>query len=80
MSQRHEMVGVRKLYDHFDASSVSVNIHGHDRNASVNKYLATEQQTVVNANDTWHATKGISRDVKKITTGTKKMIPVATSG
>ena len=76
VSQRHEMVGVRKLYDHFDASSVSVKIHGHDRNASVNKYLATEQQTVVNANDTWHATKGISRDIKKITTGTKKMMGV----
>ncbi|KAK3086820.1 hypothetical protein FSP39_023965 [Pinctada imbricata] len=76
VSQRHEMVGVKKLYEHFDASDVSINIHGHDRNASVNKYLATERQSVVNANDTWHATKGISREMKKITTGSKKMMGV----
>ena len=49
-SQRHEMKGVQKLYEHFEEHDVSVNIHDYDRNASVNKYLATNQPTVTNAN------------------------------
>ena len=72
ISQRHELVGVKKMYKDFDRQNVKVRIHGHDRNSSVNKYLAQEKPNVKNANDTWHATKGITKILKNITTGAKK--------
>ena len=73
VSQRHELLGSKKLYEHFDSCDVNVNIHGHDRNVSLNKHINTEQPSVTNANDTWHAAKGITKQLKVITNGTKKM-------
>ena len=72
ISQRHELVGVKNMYKDFESQNVKVRIHGHDRNSSVNKYLAQEKPNVKNANDTWHATKGITKILKNITTGAKK--------
>ena len=72
VSQRHELHGVKKMYKEFDSKKVKIRIHGHDRNSSVNKYLATEHSSVKNANDTWHATKGIVKALKAITSGPKK--------
>ena len=71
-SQRHELLGVKNIYKEFDSKNVKVRLHGHDRNASVNKYLMKEQPEVKNGNDTWHATKGIVKAFKGITTGPKK--------
>ena len=73
ISQRHELVGVKKMYQEFETKNVSVRIHGHDRNSSVNKYLSQEHNLVQNANDTWNATKGIVKALKSVTTGPKKM-------
>ena len=61
------------MYQEFETKNVSVRIHGHDRNSSVNKYLSQEHNLVQNANDTWHATKGIVKALKSVTTGPKKM-------
>ena len=72
VSQRHELYGVKKLYEDFEDYSLAINIHGHDRNASVNKYLRTSRPNVENANDTWHAAKGVSKQLKVITHGTMK--------
>lgn len=72
ISQRHELVGVKNMYKTFDSENIQIRIHGHDRNSSVNKYLAQEQPHVRNANDTWHATKGIAKIIKIITSGAKK--------
>ena len=44
-------------------------IHGHDRNISINKYLRNENPEVINANDTWHATKNVSKELKKVCSG-----------
>lgn len=76
VSQRHEIRGVENLYQHFDENDTSINIHGHDRNASVNKYLAVHQPQVTNANDTWHASKGVTKEMKKIASGPKKYMGV----
>ena len=73
VSQRHELIGAKQIYNHFEEEGVNVNIHGHDRNSSINKYLDTEQPTVTNANDTWHATKGIAKVLKAVSSGPKKM-------
>lgn len=72
VSQRHEMKGVELLYKHFDEKDVSVHIHGHDRNASVNKFLSVNKPYVTNANDTWHASKNVNKEMKKIATGPLK--------
>ena len=68
-SQRHEMYGTEKLYEFFTENNIDINVHAHDRNASINKYLADKHPNVTNANDTWHLAKGISKEVKKIANG-----------
>ena len=72
-SQRHEMLGVKRIYEHFDSQNISVERHGHDNNASVTKYVREERQPTENAKDTWHVAKGIAREAKKITSGPAKM-------
>ena len=71
-SQRHELYGVKNIYKSFESKNIKVRLHGHDRNPSVNKYLMKEHPEVKNANDTWHATKGITKVLKGITSGPKK--------
>lgn len=71
-SQRHEMIGTKRTYEYLDEKGVPVDVHAHDRNESVNKYLKTEQPNVRNANDTWHLTKGINKEIKHICSGPKK--------
>lgn len=39
VSQRHETIGTRKIYEDFDNRDISVNVHTHDRNMSINKYV-----------------------------------------
>lgn len=56
ISQRHELLGSRKLYEQFESKDINIGVHGHDRNSSLNKYLILEQPMVINTNDTWHAT------------------------
>ena len=73
ISQRHELIGVKKMNQEFDNKTVSVRIHGHDRNSSINKCLSQGHSHVQNAKDTWHATKGIVKVLKSITSGPKKM-------
>ena len=48
-SQRHEIIGVKNIYKEFESKNVKVRLHGHDRNASVNKYLLKEPPDVKNA-------------------------------
>lgn len=71
ISQRHEMFGIKKIYENLTSKNINVRIHSHDRNVSVNKYLREHQTEVSNANDTWHATKGINRELKKVCGGTR---------
>ncbi|XP_070559392.1 uncharacterized protein [Ptychodera flava] len=71
-SQRHEMAGVRRFYEWADENAVPVDIHAHDRNASVNKFIREERPETQNSNDTWHVTKQVGREVKKITSGAQR--------
>ena len=52
ISQRHELYGVKSMYKEFENKNITIRIHGHDRNSSVNKFLASEYKDVKNANDT----------------------------
>lgn len=68
-SQRHELVGVKRIYDYLDKQQCPVKTHAHDNNASVAKYIREERSPTESSKDTWHATKGIARDAKKISSG-----------
>ncbi|XP_070567203.1 uncharacterized protein [Ptychodera flava] len=71
-TQRHEMGGVRSFYQWADDNGVQIKAHAHDRNASVNKYLREQRPDVINSLDTWHVTKEIGKQLKKITGGARK--------
>lgn len=70
-SQRHELLGTKKLYENFDVKNVKIRRHGHDRNASINKFVREKQINTVNQNDTWHVSVSIEKEMKKIATGAK---------
>ena len=65
-TQRHELIGVERMYQFFDEQCVPVKNHAHDNNASVSKYVTTERSPTQNAKDTWHATKSLAKDMKDI--------------
>ncbi|XP_070556938.1 uncharacterized protein [Ptychodera flava] len=71
-TQRHEMVGMRKFYNWADEKGVPIIVHGHDNNASVNKFLREERPDTVSSNDTWHVTKAVGKEMKKISMGSNR--------
>jgi len=71
-SQRHELIGVKRIYEYFDSVCCPIDIHCHDSNSSVGKFLREERGETRRSLDTWHATKGITRGMKKIATGPNK--------
>ena len=57
-------------YDHLAEKDVSIKIHSHDRNLSINKFERDTNFTT-NQNDLWHAVKAVKKAVAKISIGTK---------
>lgn len=72
-TQRHELLGVRRIYQYLDRELCPVNVHCHDSNASVTKFIQTERPPTISTQDTWHATKNISKNIAKICKGSKKL-------
>ena len=72
VTQRHELFGIKKIYEDFDNKHVPVKVHAHDNNPSVTKFVR-ERGDTENANDTWHMSKKIAKDIRKITSGPKKL-------
>lgn len=70
VSQRHEAKGTERIYQYFTEKDVSVKVHTHDRNMSVNKMVKTTNFTV-NQNDSWHGVKSIKKAMKTISSGPK---------
>ena len=70
-TQRHERIGTKKLYSYFDDQDVSVAVHVHDRNMSINADVRTKPLTV-NQNDVWHAIKALKKSLKSVAAGAKK--------
>ncbi|KAK3099354.1 hypothetical protein FSP39_003212 [Pinctada imbricata] len=69
VTQRHEMIGTRRVYQKLAEGDVSVRVHTHDRNMSVNKYVREEQKDTINQNDTWHGVKSLKKALTKISSG-----------
>jgi hypothetical protein len=70
-SQKHETLGVTKILKHFDDEQVPIINFIHDDNRSVSKVLREQAPDICDNKDTWHATKGIARNIRKLTSGTK---------
>lgn len=71
VSQRHEKFGTVKIYDHLAEQDVSIKVHSHDRNLSINKFVKDTRETT-NQNDLWHAVKSLKKSINNISAGTKK--------
>ena len=72
-SQRHEKLGTEKVYTYLDSQDVSVAVHAHDRNTSINKFVREKQPLTRNQNDTWHSVKSLKKELSKIGAGPKKL-------
>ena len=70
VSQRHERMGTEKIYNYLHEKDVEVNVHCHDRNLSINKYVRDSTEAV-NQNDTWHCVKSVKSALRNVSTGTK---------
>lgn len=68
ISQRHEKVGTGRIYPHLREKGVSINIHTHDRNLSINKFVRESGDTI-NQNDAWHGVISIKVKMKKVSSG-----------
>ena len=68
VSQRHEFKGTQKVYEYFDSKDVSIKVHTHDRNLSINK-LVNGKPITQNQNDTWHGTKSAKKAFEAISKG-----------
>ena len=72
------MTRTRRLYEFFDSNipsiggPVTVHLHAHDRNASINKFIREERPDTTNQNDTWHAAKAAEKEISKVAKGPKK--------
>lgn len=70
VSQRHETTGTRKIYEDFDNRDISVNVHTHDRNMAINKYVRKrEYGFTCNQNDLWHGINSIKKALTNISSG-----------
>ena len=43
-TQKHETIGCEQMYDDFERHGISVNVHSHDRNLSVNKVIRMKME------------------------------------
>ncbi|CAC5419660.1 unnamed protein product [Mytilus coruscus] len=70
VSQRHERLRTEKIFNYLHENDVTVNVHCHDRNLSINKYVR-ENTEAINQNDVWHCVKSVKSALKKVSTGSK---------
>jgi hypothetical protein len=74
-AQSHELIGTLRIYHYLDSVDngivVHIRLHCHDRNTSVNTFVNQRNKGTVSTNDSWHATKKLAKEVKKVTTGPK---------
>ena len=70
VSQGHETKGTERIYQYFTDKDVSVKVHTHDRNMSVNKMVKNANFTL-NQNDSWYGVKSIKKALKSISSRPK---------
>ena len=70
VSQRHELKGTQRIYENFESEDVTIKVHTHDRNLSINKLVKSRPMTT-NQNDCWHGVKSLKKALKVISSGPK---------
>ena len=70
VSQRHEKLGTERIYQYLEQKYIQVNVHTHDRNLGINKFVKDRENTV-NQNDPWHAIKKLKSAMQKVSAGPK---------
>ncbi len=68
VTQRHEKIGTEKIYRDLEAEQVTVQIHTHDRNLSINK-MVKEAVSTTNQNDIWHGIKSLKKAMSLVSSG-----------
>ena len=62
------------MYDDLDSKNISVNIHTHDRNMSINKFVREREHGFTrNQNDLWHGIKSVKKTLTNISSGPRYM-------
>lgn len=72
VSQRHEKNGTEQIYNALDQNDISVRIHVHDRNMSINKLVRDRDDLVTNQNDIWHGIKSVKKALFVVSKGAQK--------
>ncbi|XP_076437044.1 uncharacterized protein LOC143276438 [Babylonia areolata] len=75
-AQKHELLGTQRIYQRLEAKeggTVHIRVHCHDRNASVNKWVADNKPDTESTNDTWHASKNVVKELKSVCIGPRYM-------
>ncbi len=67
-TQRHENIGVKHTFEYFDQNQCPLRSVIHDDCGPTSK-LIRERGDTIDDKDTWHATKGVAKKVKKICKG-----------
>ena len=70
VSQQHELKGTQNIYENFDSKDVTIKVHTHDRNLSINK-LVKSRPMPTNQNDCWHGVKSLKKALKVVSSGPK---------
>lgn len=69
VTQIHETLGTEKIYNDLD-KQVSVNVHTHDRNMAINKFVKEREHGLVcKQNDIWHGIKSVKKALTLISSG-----------
>ncbi len=70
VTQRHETLGTKKIYEYLDSKATSVRVHSHDFFGPVNK-MVKKMKLTINQNDKWHGVKKIRKKMDNISSGPK---------
>ena len=70
VTQRHEKHGTEIIYRDLDRKDVTVKVHTHDRNMSINKLVRDRNKGFTcNQNDTWHGVKSVKKAMSAVSSG-----------
>lgn len=78
VAQRHERIGTETIYQNLSDKDITIKIHTHDRNLSINKFVKDKQFTV-NQHVLWHAIKAVKKALTKVSKGPKHSQGIAWS-
>lgn len=70
VTQRHEKAGTEFVYRDLEKEQVTVQIHTHDRNLSINK-MVKENVSTTNQNDIWHGIKTVKKAMSLVSSGSR---------